>query len=175
MQPMPTPAYQIPPIAYVGLAALVFWRLFVRVRRLVGRQRLRPWRAWLTLIFFPLLVLALLMGVFSRPDRALVELLGVAIGVGLAVYGIRLTRFEVLPEGLYYTPSAHIGIALSLLFMGRVAYRLVQAYSATSGLTAFPADFVRSPATLLIVGVLAGYYAAYAFGLLRWQRSVRAA
>jgi hypothetical protein len=96
----------------------------------------------------------------------------VAIGIGLAVYGLRVTRFESTPSGLYYTPSAHIGVALSLLVVARVAYRLFQSYAATAGFTEPPASLVRSPLTLLLVGTLAGYYAWYALGLLRWRRSL---
>ena len=99
------------------------------------------------------------------------ELLGIGIGIGLAVYGLRVTKFEPTPSGLYYTPNVHIGVALSLLLVARIAYRLVELYFSTVGFTEPPTSFVRSPLTLLIVGTLAGYYAWYAFGLLLWYRS----
>jgi hypothetical protein len=35
-------------------------------------------------------------------------------------------------------------------------------------------DFTRSPLTLLIFGVLAGYYMTYAVGLLRWRKRTAA-
>ena len=35
-------------------------------------------------------------------------------------------------------------------------------------------DFARSPLTLAIFGTLAGYYVAYAIGLIRWARRVAA-
>lgn len=41
----------------------------------------------------------------------------------LGVYGLRLTRFERTPTGLFYTPNAHLGIALSLLLVLRLGYR----------------------------------------------------
>ena len=34
------------------------------------------------------------------------------------------------------------------------------------------ADFVRSPLTLAVFGLLAGYYIAYAIGLVRWRYRV---
>jgi hypothetical protein len=43
---------------------------------------------------------------------------------------------------------------------------------ATAAFTAPPAALLRSPLTVFIVGVLAGYYASYAVGLLRWRRRV---
>jgi hypothetical protein len=36
-------------------------------------------------------------------------------------------------------------------------------------------DFARSPLTLGVFGLLAGYYIAYAVGLLRWRFAVLAA
>jgi hypothetical protein len=31
-------------------------------------------------------------------------------------------------------------------------------------------DFTRSPLTLAIIGLVAGYYSTFAIGLLRWRR-----
>ena len=36
-------------------------------------------------------------------------------------------------------------------------------------------QYASSPLTLLIFGVLAGYYVSYAIGLLRWKASVKRA
>lgn len=169
---MPDSTSHLPLAAFLGIGLLIAWRIYRRIRRLVGRQRFRPVRSWFSLIFFSLLVLGLLAGLYSHPLRAAVELGGVLVGIGLAVYGLRLTKFENTADGLYYTPNAHIGIALSLLLAGRVAYRLFQVYVSTSGFVEPPQVFVRSPPTLLVVGTLAGYYAWYALGLIRWHRSV---
>jgi hypothetical protein len=162
----------LPIIAILASAVLIAWRVRARIRRLVGRQRLSPLRSWVSVAIFTALVIALLIGSLDHPLRTVKELTGVAIGIGLAVYGLRVTRFESTPSGLYYTPSAHIGVALSLLVVARVAYRLFQSYAATAGFTEPPASLVRSPLTLLLVGTLAGYYAWYALGLLRWRRSL---
>jgi hypothetical protein len=88
----------------------------------------------------------------------------------LAIWGLRLTRFEATPQGFFYTPNAHIGIALSSLFAARILYRLFQMY--TLGMTSSGMqNFGRSPLTLLIFGMLASYYTAYAVGMLRWRFS----
>lgn len=167
---MPTPA-QVQPYVLGAVAVLVSWRMYSRVRRLVGRQKFSAFRAWFSVCFFPLLVVMLLVGAVAHPVRSLSEAAGVAIGITLGVYGLRLTRFEDSGEGHFYTPSAHIGIALSLLFIGRLAYKMVHAYLSTAGFTEPPAEIVKSPLTLLLIGTLAGYYATYAFGLLRWRRT----
>ena len=156
-----------------GVAALVMWRAYSRIKRMVGRQRLSKVRPWMTVIFFPVLLSLLLLTSLGHPATALSLAGGALIGGALGWYGLRLTKFEPSPEGLFYTPNAHLGIALSLLFIGRLVYRGVQLYAASGSLQAAdPNAFVRSPITLLIFGTLAGYYVVYAVGLLRWKHRV---
>lgn len=166
------PAPNASTVTFLVLVPLVAWRVYARVRRMVGRQKLSRVRPWLTLIFFPLLLGLLAFVTLSHPERLALLAGGVAAGVGLARYGISKTRFEATPQGLFYTPNAHLGIALSLLFIGRLAYRFLQVYLAEPGFQNDPADFGRSPLTLAIFGLLAGYYVGYAFGLLRWKHSL---
>ena len=153
-----------------GIAALVGWRLYSRVKRMVGRQRLSKVRPWLTLCLFPLLVALLLVGSLSHPAVALALIAGVLAGAALGLYGLRLTKFEQTPLGLFYTPNTHLGIALSLLFIARVGYRAAQLYFGSASIQEGSTTFARSPLTLLIFGTLAGYYVAYAVGLLLWRR-----
>jgi cytochrome b561 len=97
---------------------------------------------------------------------------GLIFGSLLAVYGLRQTRFEQTPQGLFYTPHAHLGIALSLLFVGRILYRLVAVYALNGAASPGAAEFARSPLTLAVFGLLAGYYIIYAVGLVRWRNRV---
>jgi hypothetical protein len=152
-----------------GIAALVGWRLYSRVKRMVGRQRLSKVRPWLTVCLFPLLVALLLLRSLFHPYSALALVAGVVAGAALGLYGLRLTKFEQTPVGLFYTPNAHLGIALSLLLLARIGYRAAQLYFASESIQEGSVTFARSPLTLLIFGALAGYYVAYAVGLLRWR------
>jgi uncharacterized membrane protein YfcA len=154
------------------MGALIAWRLYRRAHKLIMRQHFSLRRSRMSLIFFPLLLILFLAGSYTHPLAVAAELGGVLIGVGLAVYGLRHTKYENTAEGLFYTPNAHIGIALSLLLAGRVAYRFFQMYVSTSAFAQPPQDFARSSLTLLIFGTTAGYYAWYALGLIRWHRSV---
>jgi hypothetical protein len=153
----------------VGLVAFVAWRLALRMRRMLGRQRLSPWRPWFSVIFFPLLAVLLLLASLVRPEAALALLGGCGIGVALAFWGLHLTRFEATPQGLFYTPNSYLGVALSVLLIARLGWRYLQLFGADVPLGASPAAWGRSPLTLLIFGMLAGYYATYAAGLLRWK------
>jgi len=80
----------------LAIVALVVWRVYQRIRRLVGRQRLHPRRPWFTVVLFPLLFALLAFGALAVPGGtlALGALAGGAVaGVGLGVVGLRLTRF----------------------------------------------------------------------------------
>jgi hypothetical protein len=148
---------------------LIAWRVYSRVRRMVGRQRLSKVRPWITLAIFPALIV--LLAIVSLAHLELLGLLvaGLAGGMLLAQYGLRKTVFEATPQGLFYTPNAHLGIALSLLFIGRILYRFIEIYFIGSVAAEGVPDFGRSPLTLGIFGLLAGYYIAYAVGLLQWR------
>jgi hypothetical protein len=156
------------------IGALVIWRFYSRVRRMVVRQKLSKVRPWITTCALPVVVALFVKGALAQPLSMAALVGGVVVGIGLGLYGLRLTRFENTPDGMYYTPSAHLGIALSVLLIGRVGYRAMQMYSAPNVSNAAPpVPFSGTPITLLIFGALAGYYVAYAIGLIRWRRSVR--
>lgn len=106
---MINPSHPLPTVVIILVGPLVAWRLFRRMRRLVGRQRFRPLRTWLTVVFFPLPARFLLVTQARHPLAAGAELLGLGIGAALAVYGLRLTRWEPTPAGLFYTPNRTAG------------------------------------------------------------------
>jgi hypothetical protein len=162
-----------PTITLLILLPLILWRLYKRIRRMVGRQHLSRVRPWLTLTIFPLVILLLALSAVAHPERLLLLAGGIGIGVTLGLYGLKVTRFEATPEGLFYTPNAHLGIALSLLFVGRIVYRFFEIYAMQPSVPHGSADFARSPLTLAVFGVLAGYYITYAAGLLRWRFSIQ--
>jgi hypothetical protein len=79
----------------------------------------------------------------------------------------------------FYVPHTYTGIAVSLLFIGRVVYRLLEAYQITHGQITYGAQansatvpelgsasygvagYVSSPSTLGLAFVLVGYYVCY--------------
>jgi hypothetical protein len=94
-----------------ALIALIAWRLYSRIRRAIGRQRLSRVRPWITIVLFPLLLALLAFGSRTQPLVETSLAAGAAAGIALGILGLRLTRFEVTAEGLFYTPSAHIDAA----------------------------------------------------------------
>jgi hypothetical protein len=167
------PAPGAPTFFLLALIPLIVWRVYSRVRRLVGRQRLSRVRPWITLTLFPLLIF--LFASLAFPHLEVLAWLGggIACGALLGLYGLRKTRFEPTREGLFYTPNVHLGIALSLLFVCRLAYRVLEVYVLEPGRPRSPLEFAHSPLTLSIFGLLAGYYIAYAIGLVRWRFAVK--
>jgi hypothetical protein len=159
-------------ITVVLVVVLVAWRLYSRIRRMIGRQRLSTVRPWLTIVLFPLILALVLAGSLLHPMTAAAVAGGAVAGIALGLLGTRLTRFEATPAGLFYTPNAHLGIALSLLLVLRLGYRFV-----TLQLNGGPFDpqsmqLGASPLTMALFGMLAGYYVTYAIGLLRWRARV---
>lgn len=167
---MPAPGSST--ITLLVLLPLVAWRVYARFRRMVGRQRLSRVRPWVTLTIFPVLIVLLGFAAHAHLDRLGWLAVGLGFGALLGTFGLRKTRFEPTPEGLFYTPNAHLGIALSLLFVARIVYRLIEVYLIAPGMPNGVDDFARSPLTLAVFGLLAGYYIRYAIGLLRWRFGV---
>jgi cytochrome b561 len=156
----------------VAFAALVVWRVYARIRRVVGRQRLSKVRPWITVVAFPLVFLLLLATSLAHPATGVSALAGALVGAFLGVLGTRLTKFEVTPAGLFYTPNAHLGIALSLLLVLRLAWRFVMLQTNGRQFDPQSMQIGSNPLTMAIFGTLAGYYVTYAIGLLRWRAQV---
>ena len=158
------------PVLYV-VVPLIAWRIYARVRRNIGRQKSRPWRHWTAAIFFPLLLALLAAVSAARPLAEAALAAGGAVGIALAFYGLKLTRFERSERGYFYTPNPYLGVGLSVLLIARVLWRMAQLYAIEGGAPpAHAQDFASSPLTLMLFAVVAGYYATYAIGLLHWRK-----
>jgi hypothetical protein len=172
---MQTDFSQIGPLL---LAALVVFAVYRRLRRSFGRQLLRPGRMILRIILLALVGCALTPMALRSAQYLWAELVGVALGIGLGLWGAERTRFLMYREQLHYVPHTYTGIAVSLLFLGRLVFRFVGVYlspqaahvaNATDSSQAFaPTSMVRSPLTVGILFVLVGYYVCY-YGLVLWK------
>jgi hypothetical protein len=160
-------------ITIVVLIPLIAWRLYRRVRRMIGRQTSRMGRHWGAVVFFPIVAVLVAVGAWAHPQALAGLGAGLLVGVALAIWGLRLTRFEHTAEGYFYTPNAHIGIALSVVFIARIAWRLLEMPGVPGAQPGATAPFAASPLTLTVFGTLIGYYTAYAAGMLRWRLAAR--
>lgn len=166
------------PYVFAAMAALILFALYRRFRRNFGRQPLQPRRLKVRIASLSLVALLLGLRALHSTDIAAAGLVGVAAGAALAWYGLRLTRLDATPDGIFYTPNGYIGALLSALLIGRLVYRFVVLYPAFQAAQAQAGDpfamYQRSPLTVALFGIVIGYYIAYCAGLLARGAALRA-
>jgi hypothetical protein len=151
------------PLVFLGL---IGWRMYLRIRRSIGRQPVRPKRLITGIVVYSVLSVLLALGAMFHP-RALAGLGGgLLVGVPLGLVGLRLTRFETVPEGRFYTTHPYIGIGIAALLVIRLFYRLTTLVGNPSQFQKAPV-LMQSALTFSLFGLLAGYYIAYNTGVLK--------
>lgn len=150
------------------LMCLIAWRMYRRVRRNIGRQPLHPRRAIKSIVILSLVSLLIVGTSFQNTNLLLGFGGGLLLGALLGFVGLRLTKFETTDEGHFYTPNTHIGVAISLLLVGRIAYRFMTFHDISTAQNHPPP--MQSPLTIFIVGLTVGYYLVYQTGLFIHSR-----
>ena len=149
------------------------WRIDARLRKMFGRQRLSRYRAPITLVVYSLLSLLVGHAALAHPGRLACLIGALLAGAALSLLGIRHTQFEKRPgQGPVYTPHAHLGVAVSGLFLARLAWRVAEVYWLTPAVARGTAEFMGSATTVGAFGLLAGYSLGYAVALARWRAAV---
>jgi hypothetical protein len=152
------------PAVPILIGGLFAWSIYRRIRRNIGRQPLRPVRSIISLVILSLISLWIFTIAAHIPNLLLAFGGSLLPGGLLGLLGLRLTKFETTKEGHFYTPNIYIGVTLSALFVGRMAYRMLTNPGMMSG-QAQPPPF-QSPLTLVILGLTVGYYLVYRIGVL---------
>src|SRR5260370_29077025 len=124
----------------IPFAALVVFAIYRRFRRNFGRQQLRPGRIILRIVLLAAVGCALVPMALRSAQYLWAELAGAALGVGLGVWGAERTRFMMYGGRLHYVPHTYTGVAISLLFLGPLAFRVVQIYAGVQATAADPLD-----------------------------------
>lgn len=167
---------------YLIMLPLLAWIVWRRVSRQFGRQPIQRKRMIFRIVVFSAIGVLLALTGFHKIE--LVEGLfgGALIGAMLGLLGIRLTRFEVDPvKGDCYVPNPWIGALLTVLLLGRLVWRLMvvlpqmqQVSTAATQAADYQgspmAGYTSSPLTMLVIGLLVGYYIVYFSGLLIHHR-----
>jgi hypothetical protein len=167
---MPMTPQMIGPLIATPLIALAIYR---RVRGSFGKQPIRGKRMIARVAILG--ILAVLLGLSGFHNLELLEGLvgGILGGAVLGYVGLRLTRFETTAEGDRYIPNPWIGALLTVLLVGRLAWRFMVTMPAMDAAHQGPA-LGNSPLTLAVFGLTVGYYMAYYIGLLVHHRRWRA-
>jgi hypothetical protein len=150
-------------------AALVLFIIYRRFRRTFGRQALRPRRMIVRMVLLSVIAVVLAPAAVRSSANAWALAAALLLGVALAVWGARHTRFESHAGELHYVPHTYAGMVVSALFLGRLLYRLLALpYSAVSSGAAATAagspaleTLYQSPLTLAVFFILIGYYLSY--------------
>jgi|SRR5579872_5915718 len=161
------------------LFCYIGWRMYRRIRRHIGRQPLQTGRLIYRIVIYCVILAMIGVSAALRGPLVLTGLgAGLVLGAATGIVGLRLTQFETTSEGQFYTPNTYIGVGLAVLLVGRIVYRLVVFYNVSQGGSPpgpASANLVQSPLTLLIFGLLFGYYVAYYASLLARAGKMKAA
>lgn len=169
-------------IILVLFGALVLFSIYRRFRRSFGEQpvRERSMLARMALLF--VVGILLLLPPFFSLGAVAAAVLGAAIGVGVGLYAVIHTRVEVRPEGAFYTPHPYIGLGITTLFIGRLAYRLFVTWPAMQAAmhgqgahyqgAQTLASYQHSPLSVASYFLFAGYYVYYYASVVMRSRAL---
>lgn len=162
------PSTLTPLLATAGIS----WIYYRRIRRQFGRQQYQSGRALLRLGLLALVLVGLLVAAIALPNVGLAIALGLVVGGALGALSLRHTAIEAVDGAHWYTPNPWIGGALSLLLVGRLAWRWGHGAFATGGAQAAQN---ASPLTLGIAATLVSFYVVNGAGLAWRMRELASA
>ncbi|NML62726.1 hypothetical protein HHL21_16895 [Massilia sp. RP-1-19] len=161
-------------IVLLILVPLLMWRVYARLKRMMARQQSVMSRHWTGLAVFAAMVLVPGSELLSQPASLGWLAVGTAAGTAYGIWGLRKTRYEVTPEGYFFTPNERLGMLVAMLFVGRIIYVGLEIFVNQGSANTLP-RFTDSPLTLVCLGVFAGYFGAYSAGMLRWRYAMKKA
>lgn len=165
------PAASLPALTPILATAGIGWIMYRRIRRSFGRQPWQPKRTMFRLGIMVLLFAFLMFGAVFLPQVRWGVAAGLIAGLALGAVALHLTRLEWHNDQPTYVPNPWIGGVLTLLLVGRLAWRWSQgAFADGAAATAQQA----SPLTMGVAGMLVGYFLLLNSGLLWRMRQLHA-
>lgn len=159
------PAASLPALTPVLATVGIGWIFYRRIRRSFGRQPWQPKRTAFRLAIMVLLFAFLMFGAVFLPQVRIGVGVGLLAGCALGALALHLTQLEWHEGKPTYVPNPWIGALLTLLLIGRLAWRWSQgAFSDGAVSTAQQA----SPLTMGMAAMLVGYFLLLNTGLL-WR------
>lgn len=155
----------MPYLATAGIG----WIYYRRIRRSFGRQVWQPKRTAFRTLLLALASAGLAAAAIFLPRAGWGIAAGAVAGAALGWFALRHTHAEIVDGRGFYTPNPWIGGALSLLLIGRLAWRWSQGAFADGAVqTAQHA----SPLTLAFAGALVAYFLVNNIGLMLRMRAL---
>lgn len=159
-------------IALLVLAPVLVWRIYSRVKGMMKRQRSIMQRHYTGAGVFTAIVLVAGSQLLDQPKALAWLAVGTVMGIAYGVWGLKLTHFETVREGYFFTPNARLGLVIAMLFVAAVMYVGFEIYANQGTMSATPkvTDYVFFMPCL---GLMAGYFGMYSVGLVRWRMKLR--
>lgn len=146
--------------------------LFLRYRAGTMRRRARKWAAMVNLLSFTFSAalfvwVAALTTTFWLPNAFPYSLTGLAVGALLGLLGLAVTRWEVAPGTLHYTPNRWLVLVITLAVAARLLYGLWRIWHAwrAAGPDHSWLAAAGVPGSMAVGGVVIGYYLVYFAGV----------
>ena len=168
-------------ILFAILAAIALLPLTIIQRYRVGtsRQLARGWLITVNLFAIAVSTLMFLTGAAVTniwvPRAFVYSLIGLFAGFTLGFLGLAVTRWEVTPRSVHYTPSRLLILGITLIVTGRLLYGLWHTWHAWRGAIE-GADWAATSGAAGALGagaVVLGYYFVYWAGVRRRLRRLR--
>src|SRR5687768_9430857 len=163
----------------VVLIALMPLMLIQRYRVGTARRMARPWTATFNVAVMTLSAISFLAGAAVTsvwvPNAFTGAAAGIALGAGLGLVGLVLTRWEPTTATLHYTPNRWLVLVVTFVVSARVLYGLWRSWTvARAGVYGTPMVLAFGiPESLAAGGTVIGYYFAYGLGvrrrILKWK------
>lgn len=164
------------PLVLIALMPLI---LIQRYRAGTARRMARSWTAMLNVVLMAFSAICFMAGAAITalwvPNAFTGAAAGVALGAGLGLVGLVLTRWEPTSATLHYTPNRWLVLIVTCVVSARVVYGLWRSWTvAEAGVYGTPMVLAFGiPESLAAGGTVIGYYFAYELGvrrrILKWQ------
>lgn len=165
------------PLVLIALMPLI---LIQRYRVGTSRRMARSWMATMNVLLMAFSAICFLAGAAVTtvwvPNAFTGAATGIAVGAGLGLVGLALTRWEPAAATLHYTPNRWLVLVVTFVVSARVLYGLWRSWTvAQSGVSGTPIVMAFGiPESLAVGGLVIGYYFAYGLGvrrrIRRWQQ-----
>lgn len=159
-----------------GFTVLIAFMLYRRFKRTIGFQKLTRSRLIFRSVVFGILGCVFLYMGMVHPINYVADAVGLVGGLVLSYYAVKHLRFEKRQDGWYFRTHIGIEIAVLVILMSRIGYRLIgiylQAPAAQAAAASSMQDFAKDPLTVGIFFVLIAYYLRYFTHLLGREKQL---
>jgi hypothetical protein len=159
---------------FVGLVFAMPVLLVLRYRAGTMRRRGRKWAANLNVVSFLLSAVLFLwvagMTTLWVPDAFTYSLAGFAGGCLLGLLGLALTRWELTPHALHFTPNRWLVLLITFAVTTRLLYGLWRIWHTWRNAGANDSWLAAAgiAGSMAVGAIVIGYYLTYSAGV-RWK------